>query len=85
MATKKKILNSIANLTVPSSCPAAEGVRGALWRSHRRRPRRQPPRRRQPAEAPAEDRTEFDVVLTAAGDKKIQVIKEGPSLAPASG
>jgi large subunit ribosomal protein L7/L12 len=27
-------------------------------------------------EAPAEEKTEFDVVLTAAGDKKIQVIKE---------
>ncbi len=26
--------------------------------------------------APAEDKTEFDVVLTSAGDKKIQVIKE---------
>lgn len=32
-----------------------------------------------PAEAPgaeAEEQTEFDVILTAAGDKKIQVIKE---------
>jgi large subunit ribosomal protein L7/L12 len=27
-------------------------------------------------EAPAEAKTEFDVILTAAGDKKIQVIKE---------
>jgi large subunit ribosomal protein L7/L12 len=27
-------------------------------------------------EATAEEKTEFDVVLTAAGDKKIQVIKE---------
>jgi large subunit ribosomal protein L7/L12 len=27
-------------------------------------------------EAPAEEKTEFDVILTAAGDKKIQVIKE---------
>ncbi|MBS3809821.1 MAG: 50S ribosomal protein L7/L12, partial [Desulfobacterales bacterium] len=26
--------------------------------------------------APAEEKTEFDVVLSAAGDKKIQVIKE---------
>jgi large subunit ribosomal protein L7/L12 len=33
------------------------------------------------AEAPAEEeQTEFDVVLTAAGDKKIQVIKEVRSL-----
>ncbi len=28
------------------------------------------------AAAPEEEQTEFDVVLTAAGDKKIQVIKE---------
>jgi large subunit ribosomal protein L7/L12 len=27
-------------------------------------------------EAPAEEQDEFDVILTAAGDKKIQVIKE---------
>lgn len=26
--------------------------------------------------APAEEKTEFDVILTSAGDKKIQVIKE---------
>lgn len=29
----------------------------------------------QAAEAPAEEKTEFDVVLTGSGDKKIQVIK----------
>ena len=29
-----------------------------------------------PAAAPAEEKTEFDVVLVSAGDKKIQVIKE---------
>jgi large subunit ribosomal protein L7/L12 len=29
-----------------------------------------------PADAAAEEQTEFDVVLTAIGDKKIQVIKE---------
>jgi len=28
------------------------------------------------AAAPAEEKTEFDVILTTAGDKKIQVIKE---------
>lgn len=28
------------------------------------------------AAAPAEEKTEFDVILTAVGDKKIQVIKE---------
>src|ERR687892_230729 len=29
----------------------------------------------QAAEAPAEEQTEFDIILTGAGDKKIQVIK----------
>jgi large subunit ribosomal protein L7/L12 len=29
-----------------------------------------------PAEAAAEEQTEFDVILTGSGDKKIQVIKE---------
>jgi len=32
------------------------------------------------AEAGAEEQTEFDVILTAAGDQKIQVIKEVRSL-----
>jgi large subunit ribosomal protein L7/L12 len=32
------------------------------------------------AEAEAEEKTEFDVILTGAGDKKIQVIKEVRSL-----
>ena len=30
----------------------------------------------QGAAAPAEEKSEFDVIITAAGDKKIQVIKE---------
>lgn len=29
-----------------------------------------------PAQEPVEEKTEFDVILTSAGDKKIQVIKE---------
>jgi len=33
-----------------------------------------------PAAAPAEEKTDFNVVLTAAGDKKIQVIKVVRSL-----
>ena len=36
------------------------------------------------AAAGAEEKDEFDVVLTAAGDKKIQVIKEVPRSCPAS-
>ena len=37
-------------------------------------------RRRRAAEAEAEEKDEFDVILEAAGDKKIQVIKEVRSL-----
>jgi large subunit ribosomal protein L7/L12 len=83
MATKEEILDSIANLTVlelselvkdfeerfgvSAAAPVAVAAAGA------------------PAggagEAPAvEEQDEFDVVLTGAGDKKIQVIKEVRSL-----
>ena len=47
---------------VTAAAPVAVAAAGA--RRRRRRPR------------PAEEKDEFDVVLTAAGDKKIQVIKE---------
>jgi large subunit ribosomal protein L7/L12 len=78
MATKEEILDSIANLTVlelsellkdfeerfgvTAAAPVAvAGVAPAGGA----------------AEAPVEEeQDEFDVVLTAAGDKKIQVIKE---------
>ena len=59
---------------------AAQGLRGEV-RRHRRRPggrgRRRAGRAAAAAAPPAEEeKDEFDVVLTAAGDKKIQVIKE---------
>jgi large subunit ribosomal protein L7/L12 len=38
-----------------------------------------------PAAAAAEEKTDFDVVLTAAGDKKIEVIKEVRSIRPELG
>ena len=79
MATKEEILDSIANLTVlelsellkefeekfgvtaAAAAPVfAAPVAGAGGGG----------------EAAAEEKDEFDVVLTAAGDKKIQVIKE---------
>jgi large subunit ribosomal protein L7/L12 len=78
MATKEDILESIANLTVlelsellkefeekfgvTAAAPAAVMVAGGGGGAA-------------PAEA-AEEQDEFDVILTAAGDKKIQVIKE---------
>ena len=78
MATKEEILDSIANLTVlelsellkefeerfgvTAAAPVAVAAAPAAVVA---------------AEAPVEEeQDEFDVVLTAAGDKKIQVIKE---------
>ncbi len=82
MATKEEILDSIAGLTVlelsellkdfeerfgvTAAAPAAVAAPVAAGGG---------------GEAPAaEEQDEFDVVLTAAGDKKIQVIKEVRSL-----
>ena len=78
MATKEEILDSIANLTVLELSELLKefeekfGVTAAAAA----------PVFAAPAagggggEAAAEEQDEFDVVLTAAGDKKIQVIKE---------
>ena len=80
MATKEEILDAIANMTVlelselledfeekfgvtaaaPVAAVAAAPAAGGAGGG----------------EAAAEEKDEFDVILTAAGDKKIQVIKE---------
>jgi large subunit ribosomal protein L7/L12 len=82
MATKEEILDSIASLTVlelsellkdfeerfgvTAAAPVAVAAAAPAGAG---------------AEAPAEEeQSEFDVILTAAGDKKIQVIKEVRSL-----
>jgi len=82
MATKEEILDSIANMTVlelsellkefeekfgvTAAAPVAVAAGPALAGDA--------------AAAAEEEQDEFDVVLTAAGDKKIQVIKEVRSL-----
>ena len=82
MATKEEILDSIANLTVlelsellkdfeekfgvTAAAPVAVAAAAPAGGAGA-------------AEA-AEEQDEFDVILTAAGDKKIQVIKEVRSL-----
>ena len=79
MATKEEILDSIASMTVLELSELLKEFEEQV-RRHRGRPGRR--RRRRAAgggaeAAPAEEeKDEFDVVLTAAGDKKIQVIKE---------
>jgi large subunit ribosomal protein L7/L12 len=82
MATKEEILDSIANLTVLELSELLKefeekfGVTAAAAA----------PVFAAPAAgagdggAAAEEQDEFDVILTAAGDKKIQVIKEVRSL-----
>jgi large subunit ribosomal protein L7/L12 len=80
MATKEEILESIAGMTVLELSELLKdfeekfGVTAAA-----------PAAVAGPASAAAEEeaveeQTEFDVILTAAGDKKIQVIKEVRSL-----
>ena len=79
MATKEEILDAIADMSVlelsellkdfeekfgvTAAAPAAVAVAGA-------------PAGGGDAGAAAEEQDEFDVILTAAGDKKINVIKE---------
>jgi large subunit ribosomal protein L7/L12 len=77
MATKEEILDSIANLTVLELSELLKefeerfGVTAAAPVAVAAAPAGGT------AEAPVEEeQDEFDVVLTAAGDKKIQVIKE---------
>jgi large subunit ribosomal protein L7/L12 len=81
MATKEEILDSIADMTVLElsellkefedrfGVTAAAPVAAAAA-----------PGGGAPADAAEEEADEFDVVLVAAGDKKIQVIKEVRSL-----
>ncbi len=80
MATKEEILDSIAGMTVLElsellkefedkfgvTAAAPVAAAGAAPAAA--------------AEEPVEEQSEFDVILTAAGDKKIQVIKEVRSL-----
>ena len=69
----QKVLDLIEKMTAPRGRRAGQGHGGEV-RRQRRRPRgRWPPAA---AAAVVEEKDEFDVVLTAAGDKKIQVIKE---------
>jgi len=82
MATKEEILDAIAGMSVlelsellkdfeekfgvTAAAPAAVAAAPAAGGGG--------------GEAAAEEKTEFDVILTGAGDKKIQVIKEVRSL-----
>jgi large subunit ribosomal protein L7/L12 len=83
MATKEEILDSISNLTVLelsellSDFEARFGVTAAAPVAVAAAPAAGGGAAEPAAE---EEQDEFDVILTAAGDKKIQVIKEVRSL-----
>jgi large subunit ribosomal protein L7/L12 len=83
MATKEEILDSIANLTVLelSELLADFEARFGVTAAAPVAVAAAPAGGGAAAEAPQEEeQDEFDVILTAAGDKKIQVIKEVRSL-----
>ena len=78
MATKEEILDTIASMTVLELSELLQGLRREVRRG-RCGARWLPPGRQLGAPAAAEaaeEQDEFDVILTGAGDKKIQVIKE---------
>ncbi|MGA8297317.1 MAG: 50S ribosomal protein L7/L12 [Acidimicrobiales bacterium] len=83
MATKQNILDEIANMTVLELSELLKefeekfGVTAAAPVAVAAAPA---PGAAAAGEAEAEEQAEFDVVLQAAGDKKIQVIKEVRSL-----
>ena len=76
MADLSKIVDDLSSLTVLEAARAIQAARGEVGRVGRRAGggRRRGWRRR--CRRSVEEKTEFDVVLTAAGDKKINVIKE---------
>ncbi len=81
MATKEEILDSIAGLTVLELSELLKDFEERFGVSAAAPAVVAAPAVGGAADAPvAEEQDEFDVILTAAGDKKIQVIKEVRSL-----
>ena len=82
MATKEEILDSIANMTVLELSELLKEFEDKFGVTAAAPVAAMAAAPGGPAEAaPAEEeKDEFDVILTAAGDKKIQVIKEVRSL-----
>ena len=75
MADLSKLVNDLSSLTVLEAAELAEASGREVGRFRRRRGRGCG-RAGAAAAAPVEEKTEFTVVLAAAGDKKIEVIKE---------
>ncbi|MCK7508608.1 MAG: 50S ribosomal protein L7/L12 [Desulfobacterales bacterium] len=75
--TKEDVVKFIEGMTVLELSGARQGT-GSEVRRVAPRPRWPwwPPRPARSGRGSAEEKTEFDVILTGFGDKKIQVIKE---------
>ena len=82
MATKEEILDSIANMTVLELSELLKEFEEKFGVTAAAPVAAAPAGGGGPAEAApeVEEQDEFDVILTGAGDKKIQVIKEVRSL-----
>jgi large subunit ribosomal protein L7/L12 len=82
MATKEEILDSIANMTVLELSELLKEFEEKFGVTAAAPVAAAPAAGGGPAEAApeVEEQDEFDVILTGAGDKKIQVIKEVRSL-----
>ncbi len=80
MATKEEILDSIASLTVLELSELLKDFEERFGVSAAAPVAAAAPAGPAEAAPVAEEQDEFDVILTGAGDKKIQVIKEVRSL-----
>ena len=78
MADLAKLVDELSSLTVLEAAELSKMLeeKWGVSAAARSRWRRRRCRRRRGRGRPAEEQTEFTVILTAAGDKKINVIKE---------
>jgi large subunit ribosomal protein L7/L12 len=76
MADLAKIVDDLSNLTVLEAAELSKLLEEKWGVSAAAAVAVAGPAGAAAAAAPAEEKTEFDVILTAAGDKKIEVIKE---------
>jgi large subunit ribosomal protein L7/L12 len=76
MATKEEILDAIANMTVLELSELLKDFEEKFGVTAAAPAAAAAPAGGAAAPAEVEEQDEFDVILTAAGDKKIQVIKE---------
>jgi large subunit ribosomal protein L7/L12 len=74
-AVQTEILDKIASMSVLELSELIKAMEDKFGVSGRRRGRRRRPRRRGARPLPPEEKTEFTVMLLAAGENKVNVIK----------